>query len=253
MIGKATRAKEKRNDGQQPEIRTGFSLVSVFAVVCILMILIALFLPATRRAGGAARRSQCKNNLKQIALALYNYRETYEALPPAVTVDADGQPLHSWRTLILPFLDQQQLYASIDLSKSWDHPVNAAARETSVATYTCPSAVTPQNRTTYKALVGSSRCFSRTEPRRLSEITDGISQTLMLIEVSPDEAVPWMMPQDSGSRFALTFGPETRLDHIGGVHAALADGTVRFMSTGVSNTKRRALITIAQDDNAGEW
>ena len=73
---------------------------------------------------------QCANNLKQIALALRNYESVYHALPPAYTVDAEGKPLHSWRTLILPYLEQQALYDKIDLSKPWDDPANKEAYET---------------------------------------------------------------------------------------------------------------------------
>ena len=72
------------------------------------------------------------NNLKQIALALLNYEQAHHALPPAYTVDAQGRPLHSWRTLILPYLDQESLYQTIDLSKPWNDPANAKALETSL-------------------------------------------------------------------------------------------------------------------------
>jgi type II secretory pathway pseudopilin PulG len=100
-------------------------LVTGLTVLAILAVVVAMLLPSVRRARPAARRSQCKNNLKQIGLALYNYEADYHAFPPAYTVDADGKPLHSWRTLILPYLDQQPLYARIDLSKPWDDPANA--------------------------------------------------------------------------------------------------------------------------------
>ena len=85
-------------------------------IVPVGCLVIALMLPAQRRAREPARRSQCKNNLKQIGLALHNYHETYGAFPPAYTVDADGKRLHSWRTLILPYLDQAPLYDKIDFS-----------------------------------------------------------------------------------------------------------------------------------------
>jgi hypothetical protein len=62
-----------------------------------------------------------------------------------------------------------------------------------------------------------------------------------------------MMPRDSGRRFALTFGAESQLNHTGGTHASLADGRVRFLSSGLSDTQRRALITISGNDSAGQW
>ncbi len=233
--------------------RCGYSVAGVFVVVCIVMILVALFLPAPRRARHAARRSQCKNNLKQIGLALHNYADVHGSLPPAFTVDEEGLPLHSWRTLILPYLDQQALYKTIDLSKPWDDPVNAAVRDTEIAVYTCPSGGTPRTHTTYMAIVGSDACFSATEPRGFSDITDGTSETLALIEVSPDDAVHWMSPMDSGRRFALTFEAEITLGHTGGVHCLRVDGSAGFLSPGISDATRRALITIAGDDKAEGW
>ena len=87
-------------------------------------ILVALLLPAVSAAREAARRTQCMNHLKQVALALHNYHDVFQAFPPAYTVDEDGKPLHSWRTLILPYLEQAALYEQIDLSKPWDAPEN---------------------------------------------------------------------------------------------------------------------------------
>ena len=112
--------------------RRGSRLVEVLVVLSIIAMLIALLLPATRSGRYAARRAECVNNLKQIALALHNYEQAHKALPPAYTVDANGRPLHSWRTLILPYLEQESIYRTIDLSKPWNDPANAkASRPTS--------------------------------------------------------------------------------------------------------------------------
>ncbi len=90
----------------KPSPRRRFRLIELLAVVGIIGLLIGLLLPARRTAGRAARRMQCASDLKQIALALHDYEQAYKALPPAYTVDVKGRPLHSWRTLILPYLDQ---------------------------------------------------------------------------------------------------------------------------------------------------
>lgn len=90
-----------------PTHRHGFSVIKICLAIAIVAISVALFLPATRNVRPAAYRSQCKNNLKQIGLALHNYHDEYQAFPPAYTVDADGKPLHSWRTLILPYMEQK--------------------------------------------------------------------------------------------------------------------------------------------------
>src|SRR5262245_16452317 len=103
------------------------NVLKVLGILFLIAVAISLCLPPVTRGREAARRTQCKNNLKQILLALTNYELEYQALPPAHTTDANGNPLHSWRTLILPYLDQRQLYESIDLSKPWNDPINADA------------------------------------------------------------------------------------------------------------------------------
>ena len=155
------------------------TVLKLLAVVGIVGTVIAMMLPAVRTAREPARRSQCANNLRQIALALQLYEEVHGALPPAYTTDADGKPLHSWRTLILPFMEEQKLYESIDLTKPWDDPANAAAFKTVVAAYQCPSVPWEHdNQTIYQAVVTPNSCIRATEPRSLSEITDGANKTL---------------------------------------------------------------------------
>lgn len=231
-----------------PNPSKGFGLVELLVVIVILGVLTALFLPSVRVAREPARRSQCKNNLKQIALALHNYVDAYHALPPACTVDEDGKPLHSWRTLILPYLDQKALYDKIDLTKAWDDPVNAEAFKCNVWAYRCPSADGPENHTTYMAVVTSNSCFRPTEPRPLSDITDGTANTLMVLEVDSEHAVPWMAPQDADESLFLALGPTSKHAHTGGMHIALVDGRVTFLNANTPSKVRSALISIASGD-----
>jgi type II secretory pathway pseudopilin PulG len=223
-------------------------LVRVLVGFGILATLVALMMPVTRSARPAARSSQCKNNLKQIGLALHNYVDSYRALPPAYTVDAQGRPLHSWRTLILPYLDQAPLYGKIDLSKPWDDPVNAKAFETEIATYSCPSATFEKCHTSYMAVVGSNACFQPTAPRKLSEITDNHAQTWMVIEADPKLAVHWMSPLDADDTVLFGFGPKSKMSHAPGTHVLLVDGTIRVVPGEMSEAERRALISIAGGD-----
>jgi prepilin-type N-terminal cleavage/methylation domain-containing protein/prepilin-type processing-associated H-X9-DG protein len=227
--------------------RQAFTLVELLVVIGIITVLIALLLPAKRGAREAARRSQCTNNLNQIAVALLNYADVYHALPPAYTVDADGKPLHSWRTLILPYLEQKSLYDKIDLSKAWDDPANVEALKTVLPVYRCPSAGCPENHTIYVAIVAPNGCFRSAEPRRLSEITDDHAKTLLVIEVDPEHAVPWMAPTDADMDVLLGFNRETTLAHPGGFTAAFVDGSVSFLSADLPADKRRALVSIAGD------
>lgn len=222
--------------------------ITGFIVLGIGVLLIGFLLPAVRNARPAAYRAQCSNNLKQLALALHAYESAYHALPPAYTVDANGKPLHSWRILILPYLEQQPLYDTIDLSKSWDDPVNAAAYKTKLSVFHCPSATCPEDHTTYLAIVAPSGCFHHTEPRQLAEISDGLPETLMVIEVSPEQSVHWMSPVDADESLVLGLVPESKLAHPAGMNVAFCDGSVKFLRADVPAEARRALISIAGND-----
>jgi prepilin-type processing-associated H-X9-DG protein len=232
--------------------RRGVSLVKLLAALAVVGVLVALLLPATRRGTrGAARRSWCGNNLKQIALGIQNYVDLYHALPPAYTVDANGKPLHSWRTLILPFMEVGPISKKIDLNKPWDDPANSEARNTPLPVYRCPSLASDRaSETNYLAVVGPKSCFLPSESRKLSEITDGASKTLMVIEIDSDHAVPWMSPIDADEQMVLDIGPKSKLAHPGGVQAAFADGSVHFIEAELPAAVRQALISIAGDDGA---
>ncbi len=230
----------------------GFTLIEVLAVLAVIAILIVLLLPARRDSRGASRRVACKNNLKQIGIALYNYREDHGTLPPAYTMDANGKPLHSWRTLILPYLDEQALYDRIDLTKPWNDPANAAVYQVNLPFYQCPTPDLPANHTTYLGLVGVNCYFHPHRGRQLSELKDGPSETAAVIEAAPKHAVHWMAPQDADGRYLLELPEEPPLPHQGGTHLLLADGSVRYISPEVSPGSRLALSTIAGQDKVSE-
>jgi type II secretory pathway pseudopilin PulG len=229
--------------------RTGFRLWELLVVVGIIGLLVAMLLPVRRSASEAARRSSCSNNLKQIGIALHNYHDEYDAFPPAYTVDASGRPLHSWRTLILPYLEQNALYEKIDLTKAWDDPANQAARETSIPTYQCPSASIADGMTTYLAVTGPGCCFHRDESRTLGDITDGSGLTLLVIELDSKQAVHWMSPRDATEQQVLSFAEAEPMSHPGGTQALLADGSVRFLPASIKPAVLRAMITRAGGDD----
>jgi|SRR4051812_29992598 len=229
------------------------NLLGCLAVIGIVGVLIALLLPATRNAREPARRSQCANNLKQIAVALLTYEEKYGALPPAHTVDAEGKPLHSWRTLILPFMEQEPLYQKIDLSKPWDDPANKAAFDAGVPGYGCPSTTAPIMHTVYLAVAVPGGCFKPTEPRKLSEITDSRANTIMVMEVAEQQAVHWMSPTDSIDFSFMEPKSGARLQHPQGFQAVFVDGSVHFLSVHLQPETLKALITIDGQDVVGDY
>ena len=148
-------------------------------------------------------------------------------MPPAYTVDAHGRPLHSWGTLKLPFLEQQALYETIDLSKPWNDPANAKASQTLVSVYRCPVAVGQPNTTTYLAITGPNDCVFSGTPSRLVDIADDHDLTLMLIEAGEENAVPWMAPMDADESLVMSLGPTTRFHHAGARMAASSPGPCR--------------------------
>jgi type II secretory pathway pseudopilin PulG len=225
-----------------------FSVIELLVVIVVILGIIGLLLPATRFSRPAAYRMQCSNNLKAIALALHNYADKYDAFPPAYTVDADGKRLHSWRTLILPFLDHQGLYDQIDLTKPWHDPVHASIAQSRPLPYGCPATSVADDRTTYLAVVAPDACLHPTNPRPLADILDGLANTMMLVEVAAGDAVHWMSPQDADEPLILRLGPDSKLAHHGGTNIALADGSILFLPESASATTRRAMISIAAGD-----
>jgi hypothetical protein len=227
--------------------RRRYTLADFLLLLALMVILFALLLPFVYRATAhlAARRAHCQNNLRRIAMALRAYALEHGGLPPAYTTDADGRPLHSWRTLLLPYLDAEALYRTIDLSKPWNDPANARALNTEMRVYHCIDLDPGRpNRTVYRASVGPRAFLLPTEPRPLATITDDPRTTLALIEVDEPNAVPWMAPEDADEAMILSFGPGSKLVHPGGRFMTTVDLSVIFTSLEVPPEARRALITV---------
>ncbi len=125
----------------------GFTLIELLVVIAIIAILVGLLLPAVQQAREAARRAQCKNNLKQIGLALHNYHESFSVLPPGwIGVDPATRSQHvdgingwGWGAKLLPQLDQAPLYNQINFNVGVENAVNSTQRVTPLAAWRCPS------------------------------------------------------------------------------------------------------------------
>jgi hypothetical protein len=226
-----------------------FLLLNILGGISIIALLIALILPATRNVRPSSDRTQCLNNLKNISLALICYADTHKSFPPAYTVDADGNRLHSWRTLILPYLDQQALYESIDLSKPWNDPVNAKAYGTELDVFRCPAAKLSGGLTTYLGNAATDGCFTGDRPRHLSGMTDSHDQTVLVVEVASTHAVHWMAPQDADETILLHLRPGDKSAHNGVMNAGFVDGTVRALSVDLDSHVRRG----CSRDRLREW
>lgn len=233
--------------------RSGFTLIETIVVLFILMVLLALMMPAVSRSRYAARPVQCRHNLKQIELALSQYQYDHGVYPPAFTTDETGRRLHSWRTVILPYLDQNQLYQSVDLTKAWDDDSNKLLEEAFLATYRCPAANIRRAQTTYLAVVTPQSVIRAPQSLSKSEIKDGPSKTMVVMEVPDTQAVPWMSPSDADEETVLSIKRSTRTAHQQGMTILMADGTVRFLPSDLAAEVRKAMITAAGNDTVKDF
>lgn len=188
----------------------GFTLIELLVVIAIIAILIALLLPAVQQAREAARRTQCKNNLKQLGLALHNYHDVYTMFPPSpicgplVSPGGAKQTWHGWSGLVtlLPYFEQANLYQQADLDIGWDNNAvgNRAVSRTKIQSLLCPS--DPGSGATYSAAmsptsygfsagpvsswsVGSRRqgLVSFRTGCRIRDMVDGTSNTIAMGEM----------------------------------------------------------------------
>jgi prepilin-type processing-associated H-X9-DG protein len=229
---------------------TGIVLGGLTSFLLVPMVLIALLLPAVQAAREAARRAQCTNNLKQIALAMHNYHTVNNCLPPAATYDANGKPLLSWRVLILPYLEQDSLYKQFHLNEAWDSPHNKPFSDRIPGVFVCPSEPEQPGRTTYQVIVDPRSAFTGSpEGVSFMSVTDGTSNTLLVVEAT--SAVPWSKPDDlSLKSTAPALGAGSK--HPGGFNASMADGSIRFIRNSPTNPLSPQTLKALATRNGGE-
>jgi hypothetical protein len=169
------------------------------------------------------------NNLKQISLSIHNYATTHRAFPPAYVADKNGKPLLSWRVLILPYLDQENMYRQFHLDEPWNSEHNKALLANMPIVYRTPgSQVTDQFKTNYLSVRGKNTVFSGKRPCNIASIRDGTSNTVMTVEVSDARAVEWTRPDD------FEYDPQNPGEGLiglrdNGFFVGVADGSVRFI------------------------
>ena len=193
---------------------------------------------------------QCSNHLKQIGLALHNYHEVYGTLPPAYVADEDGRPMHSWRVLILPFLEQQVLYDQYDFDEPWDGPNNLALSEAVVDVYRCPDDWQGDgSETSYLMIVGPGTISDGTGATTFADVRDGTSNTIIVVEVA-GSGINWAEPRDLPSEeLALGIdgpaGGGIRSEHPGRTNVLFCDGSVRSLFGSAAPEELEAAASIA--------
>jgi prepilin-type processing-associated H-X9-DG protein len=203
------------------------------------------------------RGSPCTNNLKQLGLALQNYNDVFKCFPPAFTTDENGKPKHSWRVLILPFIEQKALYDRYDFNEPWNGPHNSQLAKEMPAVFRCPNdKANPGTMTDYVAVVGPETIWQPDHCTKFDEIKDGSSQTIAVIEASGAK-VNWMEPRDL-SFAALDQGinpkqgPGISSMHPGAAIAVFADGHTQTIQENISLETLKALFTKAGGEEIDE-
>lgn len=137
----------------------------------------------------------CRVNLEDIGLALLQYHDKYGSFPPAYVADESGKPMHSWRTLLLPFVGYGPLYNDYRFDEPWDSPYNRKLCHKIVLAYMCPSEPHAVPLTSYVAVVGPGTAWPGSTPTRLKDFRDGTANTILIVELV-NSGIHWAEPRD---------------------------------------------------------
>jgi Protein of unknown function (DUF1559) len=193
--------------------------------------------------GGASARMQSSNNLKQLALAVYNYESAYGHYPPAASLGKKGKKLMSWRVAILPYIEQDALYKQFNHDEPWDseHNMKVFKDNPMPKVFALPGTKNlEQKKTHYQTFVGNGAMFETVAALKITDIQDGTSNTVMIATAATP--VEWTKPDD------IEFDPKADVKKLflfqGKVtQVAMGDGSVRAMSETVEEKVLKALIT----------
>lgn len=305
--------------------RQGFTLIELLVVIAIIAILIALLVPAVQKVREAAARAQCQNNLKQLALGLHNYHDTYKTFPKCPT--STNNPSLGWTTFVLPYIEQDAIYKQANPKiMSYVAGVNRNMGANKIATFLCPSYGQIKSHSTIDNVAGqnayTTHYYGNAGPKginpntgkqynvnqpsvgqgglacdgilpysptlltthptpaqqpwmsavRISDITDGTSNTLFLFEIAwvglePNTLRSWVRgalwnSDSSASRNVMNAMKTVKYNgsnnynnvsmgsqHEGGCNIALTDASIRFLRQGID--LNRVLLPLASR-NGGE-
>lgn len=182
------------------------------------------------------------NNLKQVMLAMHNFHDTYKRLPEPAIRSEEGKPLLSWRVAILPFVEQQALYEQFHLDEPWDSEHNKALLEQMPDIYATPGVTLPPGHTIVQAVAGEEIGLKPEGQTGFRDFTDGTSNSILVVEASPNAAVPWTKPAD------VEIDLDDPLAKLGkarprGFNVGMGDGSVRVIAETIDPEVLKALLT----------
>jgi prepilin-type processing-associated H-X9-DG protein len=234
-------ALKRRSTGKIIESGIIWGVIAVLGGVLILEIL-----PSSTGPRPVRRRTECRNNLLVLALAMHSYHNAYGSFPPAYIADKDGQPMHSWRVLVLPFLDHRDLYDLYRFDEPWNGPNNRKLAARMPHEFHCPADTDTEANTSYFVVVGSKTIFPGATPIPISDIPDGPMHTILLAEAA-DSRINWLEPRDLSYEDAVRginakTGWSISSHHEGGAMVAFADGSRELLPDQMPVQQLRLLL-----------
>lgn len=167
----------------------------VTVVIIVVVALVALYIGPVREARNAAIATHAHSPLNQLTLAFHTYHYVYGCLPPAYVADEDGTAMHSWRVLILPYIDANELYEAYDFSEPWNGPNNSRLVHRMHRMFHCPSEPKSDSLTNYVVIVGEDTPFPGERSTSFEDFRDGMGNTILLTEIANSD-IPWLEPRD---------------------------------------------------------
>lgn len=203
--------------------------------------LLDLFLAAAAKARGSAQSMQSANNMKHLMLAMHNHHDAFNGLPAPAIYSRDGKPLLSWRVAILPFIEQDSLYKRFKLDEPWDSEHNRKLIPLMPRTFAPEGENLQPGHTPYVVPVGKQTMFFGPKGGKFSDVTDGTSNTVALIQVPANRAVTWTSPEDLDAGASVPF--EVLTKGFGDrVAMGFADGSVRRLKFPIKEEVFRHLL-----------
>ena len=192
-----------------------------------------------KKLNGGASQAKGSNNMKQIALAMHNFHDSYNGFPAAAICNKKGKPLLSWRVAILPYVEQSDLYKEFKLDEAWDSDHNKKLIAKMPNIYAQPGVKGDDGKTHYRVFTGNGAVFDLVQQTKIQDIADGTSNTIMVVETA--ETTIWTKPDDIEYDDKLPI-EKLLLYKEGRTTVSFCDGSVRSIKKGIADKTWHLLI-----------